>query len=90
MCLSYILNWKWHKTAEKKYLEQRNQQTNDSKRFSILKSLEKGNNSIIGPCQQAGKVQCMYLVLIHLKISSKNVQQCSQNLNQGMNDVFGS
>ena len=76
--------------AEKKYLEQRNQQTNDSKRFSILKCLEKGNNSIIGPCQQARKVRCMYLLLKNLKISSENVQQCSQNLKQSMNDAFGS
>ena len=87
-CGSYIFNLKCCKTEETTYLEERKQQRNYSRRFSMLRCLAKGNN--IGPCQQTRKVQCMYLALIHLKIISINVQQWSQNLKQSMNDGFRS
>ena len=37
----------------------------------MLKRLRKGNNVIIGLCQQTGKVQCMYLAFKNPKIISK-------------------
>ena len=89
-CGSYIFNLKCWKTEEATYLEESKQQRNYSRRFSMLRCLEKGNNFIIGPCQQTRKVQCMYLALINLKISSKNVQQWSQSLKQSINDGFRS
>ena len=63
-----------------KYLERRKQQTKDCRRFSMLKSLGKGNNCIIGLYQQTSQVQCMYLALENLKIRSKKAQQWSQSL----------
>ena len=38
------------------YLERRKQQTKDGRRFSMLKSLGKGNNCIIGLYQQTSTV----------------------------------
>ena len=87
-CGSYIFNLKSCKTEEATYSEERKQQRNYNRRFSMLRCFEKGNN--IRPCQQTRKVQCMYLALIHLKISTINVQQWSQNLKQSMNDGFRS
>ena len=62
------------------YLERRKQQTKDGRRFSMLKSLGKGNNCIIGLYHQTNQVRCMYLAFENLKTRSKKVQQWSQSL----------
>ena len=73
-CGWYFFNLNWSKTIETIYLERRKQQTNDGRRFSMLKSLGKGNNCIIGLCQQTSQVQCMCLALENLKRTSKKIQ----------------
>ena len=77
-------------SGRKIFRVKKTKQTSDSRRFLMLKCFQKWENCIIGPCQQTRKVQCMYLPLKNLKISGKNVEQCSQSLKQSPNDAFRS
>ena len=59
--------------VEKTYLETSKQETRYHTSFSMLKFLKKRNNIIIGLFQQTTEVQCIYLALKTLEISSKKV-----------------
>ena len=59
--------------VEKTYLETSKQETRYYTSFSMLKFLKKRNNIIIGLFQQTTEVQCIYLALKTLEISSKKV-----------------
>ena len=54
----------------------------------MLMCLRKGNNCIIGLCQETSKVQRMYLAIKNMKISTRKSQQWSKSENQSTNNVF--
>ena len=59
--------------VEKTYLKTSKQETRHHTSFSMLEFLQKRSNIIIGLFQQTTEVQCIYLALKTLEISSKKV-----------------